>query len=546
MAPNHKMSYNSTLRQNVFFCSVCERGFSQKGNLKRHILTHTGEKPFHCSKCIKKYTTKYELKIHILTHSEDNPFQCSVCQKTFTRSNSLKRHLITHSNKTEKHHEKKQNKKNPHKAFNKGVRKIFQSDEDCVKKELLEICSHKSYVDIFSCDQDSELGSTKGEIKEDLCVTPGEGVENYLKSELLHSIRNESLKEISLKKEIATETDGVLYDMVFESILQKDETDQSICTLPGKLVDDYLKLEISDIREENVNEYKNITDKRLKENLNIYSDKEKIKTTANMLFDKQLSGIRLKEESFMKSLCKTASKNLDKVYKLLCYIDEKSIPRCGKADTSEIGCAMPVQEFEKYSGVTTITNNMSSKGHITKVSQIIPSENHISQCEICGEEFHKKKLLKKHLITHTGKFQCSECLKKYSAVSDLKKHMLNHKREFQCPVCERMFSQKGNMKRHIYTHSQEKPFHCSDCGKMYSTKYELKRHIHTHSGGSPFQCYVCQKRFTKNNSLKRHMLLHTGETPFSCFECGKGFTQRFHLKKHILSHSDIKLLPCVV
>lgn len=32
-------------------CDECSMSFRTPGNLKRHILTHTGEKPFNCPHC---------------------------------------------------------------------------------------------------------------------------------------------------------------------------------------------------------------------------------------------------------------------------------------------------------------------------------------------------------------------------------------------------------------------------------------------------------------------------------------------------------------
>ena len=34
-------------------CTICNKSFNQAGNLRRHMLFHTGEKPHKCKRCNK-------------------------------------------------------------------------------------------------------------------------------------------------------------------------------------------------------------------------------------------------------------------------------------------------------------------------------------------------------------------------------------------------------------------------------------------------------------------------------------------------------------
>uniref|UniRef100_A0A8C6SEA3 C2H2-type domain-containing protein n=1 Tax=Neogobius melanostomus TaxID=47308 RepID=A0A8C6SEA3_9GOBI len=58
--PNH-IDFTGHIKTAPYSCPVCGRGFLQKGNLKYHMFTHTGEKPFSCSECGARYTSKQNL-----------------------------------------------------------------------------------------------------------------------------------------------------------------------------------------------------------------------------------------------------------------------------------------------------------------------------------------------------------------------------------------------------------------------------------------------------------------------------------------------------
>ena len=79
-----------------FECNVCGKMVGTKGNLAKHMLLHSGDKPYNCEICGKSFSIKGNRDKHRFTHSEERPHECHICNKKFTLKGNLQQHILTH------------------------------------------------------------------------------------------------------------------------------------------------------------------------------------------------------------------------------------------------------------------------------------------------------------------------------------------------------------------------------------------------------------------------------------------------------------------
>ncbi|KAG2767625.1 hypothetical protein PC129_g5229 [Phytophthora cactorum] len=92
---------NKNDKKKIFRCTFpgCGREFQLKGNLKRHVNIHNGDKKFACKFCGKKFLRKADMEVHYRVHTGEKPYRCKYeeCGKCFARRSDLLSHERTHT-----------------------------------------------------------------------------------------------------------------------------------------------------------------------------------------------------------------------------------------------------------------------------------------------------------------------------------------------------------------------------------------------------------------------------------------------------------------
>ncbi|RXG68523.1 Zinc finger Y-chromosomal protein [Armadillidium vulgare] len=75
-------------------CAYCIYETASTECLRRHIrFKHTKERPFQCSICNKSFATKYDLRSHVRIHTGEKPYKCFYCSQTFAQSSNRSTHM---------------------------------------------------------------------------------------------------------------------------------------------------------------------------------------------------------------------------------------------------------------------------------------------------------------------------------------------------------------------------------------------------------------------------------------------------------------------
>lgn len=73
-------------------CPVCKKEYSLMSSFHKHVLLHPTTK---CLICGRRFNSNYSVRRHMLTHTGEKPFGCPVCYLRFSQKSNLANHVVT-------------------------------------------------------------------------------------------------------------------------------------------------------------------------------------------------------------------------------------------------------------------------------------------------------------------------------------------------------------------------------------------------------------------------------------------------------------------
>ncbi|KAL2728129.1 LOW QUALITY PROTEIN: zinc finger protein 236-like isoform X1 [Vespula maculifrons] len=177
------------------------------------------------------------------------------------------------------------------------------------------------------------------------------------------------------------------------------------------------------------------------------------------------------------------------------------------------GAILPIQTLE---AVPTVMEDVPSC-----VQSIVPTPTDLAinnKEQHFSPEFHTTQfpIQKNNTKRNPGRPRKNEVILSHS-IDDMK-----------CNVCGQDFDKQSLYRKHMDQHAEEKPHRCPKCSASFNIPTNFTLHMATHNTGEP-KCPECGRKFARMASLKSHMMLHVKEENLFCTECEDAFPTKKYI-----------------
>ena len=563
-----KMSKLIELSSGSKGCHICGKVFGDSTRIKRHLLSHSKEKPFKCHLCGWGFHQKCNMERHLASHTaEGEGHACPRCNSWFTTKSVLSLHL------KDAHNEKYIGKKDlaaaaavaPKREF-KEVKleevetvtyeepKIAKFDHSifgsCEEPELVKyepvnvlfpalpgirkgtfgpnpnsMSSAEALSDELTCHLCAKTFVKKTNLKHHLMLHRGE------KPWKCHICCYRFVQKCNLKKHIETHATGS-YKCPQCPILFASKG-----AVAGHMSIVHLGTELED---SNSTETLQLAEVEMEEEeAEIAPPQEKVvmepkkPSSPAMLWWKQIPDAApadsdsAQDQKLPPATVPVTPKTLLNIPKVI----PKATPSPPKLEAKTLPCSKCNKMF-------------NSKLELDKHTLIHNATTKPYACPVCGWRFHLIHNMKRHLTTHeeSGDIEvgtADELLAEVEASATrpppLTSPRSTSSASGSAASAALPTSVDGMVSPNSMASSEDSNGHfkCNICNKWFTEAVGLSRHMEVHSADRPFACPICGWRFKQVQNMKRHMLTHSGAKPYSCDFCDKSYSDNYSLKQHV-------------
>ncbi|GFS56444.1 zinc finger protein [Nephila pilipes] len=417
-----------------YVCNICGRSFSDKYQLKNHLVTHLLIKPYTCTICNRQYVHEDQLKLHLRNHLENKQYQCSICEKCFSCRDNLNSHFCIHSGK-KNYICKTEN--NVHLAKKKELDIVHENIVSTMEDNLMldfktnqsEVCAENVISDLIvpKCIAGNAIQVTENEESGVIDKSINCSEDNYLMSE----------PKINQRGICAGNEKFILilpnYNIEKSTPLGEDKKTDAINENTGCSYKDNKPL-----LESGVNDLEMCT----KNKYVFIIPNSSAKTAVQLVTSKEYDVKEEYNECFEDMTVKSTVNQIEM------FTNDGKLTS-NVLDDSESKTKIDINEGK------SVSDNVST---LSVLKPPLPD----NVCNICFKSFSRR-YLKTHLLIHLSEkpFKCSVCKKQYIRKDQLRAHERKHSGE-----------KTDYLVNHLCSQPQEKSYTCEEENRIQSAKVE--------------------------------------------------------------------------
>ncbi|XP_026461259.1 zinc finger protein 233-like [Ctenocephalides felis] len=83
-------------KQKTRKCKICDKSFPKACDLKKHMVSHSNDRPYTCITCNNTFKRSKALSAHLKIHSGTKPYVCDICNQAFPHTTALRHQKVFH------------------------------------------------------------------------------------------------------------------------------------------------------------------------------------------------------------------------------------------------------------------------------------------------------------------------------------------------------------------------------------------------------------------------------------------------------------------